>query len=112
MLIAIPNFGNRISPRFDYAESLQLITLTNNKLIKRETIKLITHNNLERLNIIIGLKPELIICDGISELSYEKIIEQRIKIISWVNGLIEEVLEKYLTGILKLDKENKLTLKR
>lgn len=111
MLIVIPNFGNRISPRFDYAESLQLITLDNKKLLQRETIKLIAHSNLERLNIIIGLKPDLIICDGISELSFEKIIEERIKIISWVNGLIEDVLEKYLKGELKVDKENKLTSK-
>ncbi|MCB0743991.1 MAG: hypothetical protein KDC52_18335 [Ignavibacteriae bacterium] len=110
MLIAIPNFGNRISPRFEYAESLQLISVEKDKIIKRETIKLIVHSNLERMNIIIGLKPDLIICDGITELSFEKIVESKIEIISWVNGTIEDILEKHLKGNLKSGKENKVTL--
>jgi hypothetical protein len=32
-LIVIPNFGERISPRIDYAESLQLITVEDGNII-------------------------------------------------------------------------------
>lgn len=110
MVIVIPNFGNRVSPRFDYAESLQLITVEEKTVVKRETIKLIVHSNLERINFIIQLQPDLIICDGISELSSDKITESKIKIIAWVNGTIDNILEKYLKGELKEKRNKKLNV--
>ncbi len=108
--IAIPNFGDRISPRFEYAESMHLFSIENKKIVNKETIKLIVHSNLERINLIIGLKPDLIICDGISDLSYEKIVENNLRIIPWVNGTIEEILNKYLTG--KLKESNRINLSK
>ncbi len=110
MVVAIPNFGKRVSPRLDYAESLQLITIKDKTIIKKETIKLIVHSNLERINLIIHLHPDLIICDGISELSSDKIMGSKIKIISWVNGTIDDILGKYLDGKLNESKNNKLNV--
>ncbi len=101
--LAIPNFGNRISPRLEYAESLQLVTIERKKILKIETIKLLVHSNLERLNIIIRIRPDILICDGISELSKEKLTENNIKIFSWVHGEIKNVLQKYLSGKLERD---------
>ncbi len=66
-LLAIPNFGDRISPRIDYAETLQLITVEDKKILQKDTIKIIAHSNLERINQIIRLKPDVVICDGISK---------------------------------------------
>jgi len=102
--LAIPNFGNRISPRLDYAESLQFITIEKKKIVKRETIKLLVHSNLERLNIITRLQPNILICDGITDLSRERLSENNIKTISWVHGEIDEILQKYLSGKLKEQK--------
>ena len=82
-LLAIPNFGERISPRIDYAETLQLITVEDKKVIQKETIKIIAHSNLERINLIIGLKPDVVICDGISRsYCYDKLVENKIEIIT------------------------------
>ena len=106
-LLAIPNFGERISPRLDYAESLQLITIEKNKIIKRETVKLLVHSNLEKLNIITRLNPTILICDGISDLSKKRLNENNIKVISWVHGEIDEILKKYLSGKLKEQKVEK-----
>lgn len=105
--LAIPNFGNRVSPRLEYAESLQLITIERKKIVNQETIKLLVHSNLERLNIITRIKPNVLICDGISELSKEKLLENNIKVISWVHGEIDELLTKYLAGTLKEHKQEK-----
>jgi len=57
--IAIPVFGNRISPRLDYTVSMQLITIENGSIMSRETIKLITHSSLEKINMLIGLHPDV-----------------------------------------------------
>jgi predicted Fe-Mo cluster-binding NifX family protein len=105
--LVIPNFDNRVSPRLDYAQSLQLVTIEKKKIVTRETIKLLVHSNLERLNIITRLKPNILICDGISDFSKERLTENNIKIISWVHGEIDTILKKYLSGNLKKQKVEK-----
>jgi len=99
-LLAIPNFGERISPRLDCAESLQLVTIESNIIVKKETIKIIAHSNLERINLIIGLKPDIVICDGISDLTHTKLSEKNIKVIPWIHGIVEEVLSSYINGTI------------
>ncbi|MCB0730035.1 MAG: hypothetical protein KDC88_03280 [Ignavibacteriae bacterium] len=101
-LLAIPNFGERISPRLDYAESLHLITVEENSVIKKETIKIIPHNLLDRINLIIGLKPNVVICDGLSDLIYNKLTENKIEVIPWIHGSVNEIIEKYLNGDIQV----------
>lgn len=103
-LLAIPNFGERISPRLDYAETLQLITVKQKRVYQKETIKIIANNNLERINLIIGLKPDIVICDGISSLVHEKLIENNIKVFAWVHGTVNEIVTMFLNDLL--NKEN------
>ncbi|MCP5061477.1 MAG: hypothetical protein GY936_03320 [Ignavibacteriae bacterium] len=105
--LVIPNFDNRVSPRLDYAESLQLVTIEKKKIVKRETIKLLVHSNLERLNIILRLEPNILICDGISDLSKERLAKNNIKIISWVHGEIDIIIKNYIAGNLKEQKVEK-----
>lgn len=101
MLIAIPNFGQRVSPRIDCAESLRLIKIEHKTIVETETIKVLVHNILERINLIVRLKPDVIICDGISDLFLEKLSENEIRIIPWVHGTIDEILQNYLADKLK-----------
>ena len=105
MLVAIPNFGERISPRIDCAESLRLISVDHRKIVETETVKMLVHNILERINFIIRLKPDVIICDGISDLFLQKLNENEIKVIPWVHGAVNDIIENYLSGKLK---ENKI----
>jgi predicted Fe-Mo cluster-binding NifX family protein len=95
-LILIPIFGNRISPRLDFAQSLQLIKIENQKITSRETIKIITQNRLDRINKIINLKPDAIICDGLTEMCIHEFEKADIKVIPWVHGEIEKVLKLFL----------------
>lgn len=108
-LIVIPNFGERISPRIDYSESLKLISVEDGNIIKKETIKILPHNNLERINLIIGLSPDVVICDGISNLVHDKLKEHKINVIAWIHGNIEDIIENYLqdNSLLRLKTKNK-----
>ena len=99
--IIIPIFGNRISPRLDYAEHFQLLCIENRKIIKQESIKIITNNRLERINRLIKMKPEMIICNGLTERCYIELTKSNIKIIPWIKGEIDEVLNNYFSGYLR-----------
>ena len=95
-LLAIPNFGDRISPRLDYSGSLHLVTIEGKKEIKRETIKLVCNTNLERLNLILALKPNIIICNGISDLLLNELEHNNIDVIPWVHGEVNDIINNYL----------------
>jgi predicted Fe-Mo cluster-binding NifX family protein len=97
-LVAIPNFRTRISPRLDYAGSLQLFTINAIGEFKKETIKMVCHSNLERVNLIISLKPDIVICNGISDLLHNELEHNNIEVIPWIHGEVDEVLLKFLNG--------------
>ena len=99
--IAIPVFGNRISPRLDYTVSMQLITIESGSIKGRETIKLIAHSSLEKINMLIELHPDVIICDGVSKLSYDKLINHDIAVFPWIHGEVDTIIKKYLEGKLR-----------
>ena len=99
--IAIPIFGNRISPRLDYTESIQLITIEKGVIKDREILKLLSPSRFEKLNMIVRIHPDVIICDGVSDLSYEKLIANNIKVFPWIHGEIDTILKNYLDGNLK-----------
>ena len=99
--IAIPIFGNRISPRLDYTESIQLITIEKGVIKDREILKLLSLSRFEKLNMIVRIHPDVIICDGVSDLSYEKLIANNIKVFPWIHGEIDTILKMYLDGNLK-----------
>ncbi len=102
MIIAIPIFGERVSPRLDLTENLKLFTIKDTTILKSEIIRLISHNKLERINMIIDLNPDLIICNGLSEIFQKEIEKNNIKLIPWTHGEVDEVLQKYLVGSLKI----------
>ncbi|MDX1700603.1 MAG: hypothetical protein R3250_08305 [Melioribacteraceae bacterium] len=101
-LIVIPNFGNRVSPRIDCSENLQLVSIEDKRIISRETIRIPAHSLLERINMIIRLRPDIVICDGISTLMNDKLSENDIKVIPWIHGNIDEILNDYLNGKLNI----------
>ncbi|MBU0475358.1 MAG: NifB/NifX family molybdenum-iron cluster-binding protein [Bacteroidetes bacterium] len=100
-IIIVPLFGSRISPRIDYAEHFKILTVENGKIQKIEFIKIITNNRLERINRLIRLKPDIIICNGITERCYVELTKSNIKIIPWIQGELEEALQNYFSGYLR-----------
>jgi predicted Fe-Mo cluster-binding NifX family protein len=105
--IIIPLFENRISPRLDYAQHFQLLTHEHGKIQKEESIKIITKNRLERINRIIRLKPDIIICNGLTERCYVELTKSKISVIPWIQGELEETLQNYFSGFLRKSGQHK-----
>ena len=99
--IAIPVFGSRVSPRLDYTESLQLVKIENGAIQNKEIVKLLSLSRFEKINMLVRIHPTVIICDGVSDLSYEKLITNNIKVFPWIHGEVDAVIDKYLNGKLK-----------
>ncbi|MBL1213363.1 MAG: NifB/NifX family molybdenum-iron cluster-binding protein [Ignavibacteriae bacterium] len=99
--IIIPAFGSRISPRLDFAKYIHIIEVDGKKIIKRDLIQIITQNRLNRIQQLIKLSPDVIICDGLTEMCLNEFKKAKVEVVPWVNGEIEEIIKMYLEGKLE-----------
>ena len=99
--VVIPVYGSRISPRLDCANHIQIIWVEGGKIQRSESVQYVSNNSLDKFNMLLRLKPSVLICDGITNI-YKNILEEKeIKVIPWVTGETDEILSKFLSGQLK-----------
>ena len=98
--IAISIFRDRISSRIDAANEVLLLSLENGTIKKRETIRIISSSPLDKIQQIIQLNPDVLICGGLTQLCGSKLKNSRVTVMPWIKGNTEEVLNKFLEGKL------------
>ena len=98
--IALSVSGNRISPRLDCAGKLLLVHANDSKIKTKEHLNLSCEDPLNNINVLTQLKPDVLICGGLTELYSNKLKNSKIKVIPWVQGDIEKILSLYMDGRL------------
>ena len=98
--ILIPVFNERVSSRLDCTEYFLLIKMNDKIILNKETIKIITKNQLEKLNVILSMKPDTVICNGLTEFFKNEFLKNSINVIPWVHGQYEDVIENFIKGNL------------
>jgi predicted Fe-Mo cluster-binding NifX family protein len=101
MKVAIPLFGNRISPRFDFSPEILIITLENKEVVDREKVP-ISHLNLpQRLDQLAASGVKKIICGGIDGFCLQQLGNKGIDVVSNVVGEAEVAFDLFLKGRLR-----------
>ncbi|MBT8391962.1 MAG: hypothetical protein HKP17_03335, partial [Ignavibacteriaceae bacterium] len=98
--IALSTFNNRISSRLDSADEIQILTLKDKLVKKTETIRIIPSSPLDKIQQILELNPDVLICGGLTQLCDSKLKNSKINVIPWVKGNTEEVLKEFIEGRL------------
>ena len=98
--IALSIYGNRISSRLDVSEKVMLVTTENNQIKTKDTILLGSTEILKKLETLLKLKPDVLICGGLTKLCSKKLKNCNIKVISWVQGDVDYILKLYFDGLL------------
>lgn len=101
MLLAIPLFGPRVSPRFDHAQRLMLATLEKGRVTSREEILLEPLAGWQRVEKLKDLKVDIVICGGIDRESACRLGEYHIRVIPLVSGEAARVLRDFKAGRLE-----------
>ena len=101
MKLAIPLFGPRVSPRFDHAPRLLLLSLERGRVVSREEIPLNPLTVWQRVEKLKELGVEIVICGGIDESSKCWLIDQKIQVIPFVAGEASRAVIDFLAGRLK-----------
>ncbi|MGD0919265.1 MAG: hypothetical protein ABSB22_22720 [Thermodesulfobacteriota bacterium] len=101
MKIAIPIFGNRISPRFDFSPELWLITVENGELVNQEKIPTANLNLPQRLEQITSNGVDKVICGGIDGFCLNQLGTRGIDVVEDVMGEAEVAFHLFMRGRLR-----------
>ncbi len=95
MKVAIPIWQGRISPVMDAATRLLVVEYENNCEINRIEESIAGKSTFQLASHLADMGVNLLICGAISHPLYSMVAAQKITVIPWITGQIEEVLDAY-----------------
>ena len=101
MTIAVPLFGLRVSPRFDCAPDMMLVTVDGGEITSRQRFSMGQINSLARINWICQRGVDVVVCGGITRFSMRSLTNRGLQVFPWVTGDAEEIIEMFLSGRLR-----------
>jgi predicted Fe-Mo cluster-binding NifX family protein len=96
--IAIPLFGNNISPRFDCSESILLIDITKFHVKEEDILEIGKWPPSLKNNLLSKLKVDVLLCGGIRKIDYLELTDLGIEVYPSLTGTIEEVKRAFTEG--------------
>ena len=100
MIIAIPTFTTRVSPRFDCAQSILVVTVDNGEPFERRELEASEWAPHERINKLLELGVDTVICGGIDCWSVASLQSAGVTVHGWITGEVEDALAAMLQGTL------------
>jgi predicted Fe-Mo cluster-binding NifX family protein len=94
--IAIPLFGNRVSPRFDCAPQILIVTVELGSTPQRQHMAAVDWTATERVGRLKALNVNTIICGGIDRWSADALRAAGVRVQNSVTGDAEEVLADWI----------------
>jgi predicted Fe-Mo cluster-binding NifX family protein len=101
MNVAIPLFGSRISPRFDFCQEILIVTINRGIVRDRKTVSVSTLTPLQRIADLCNRNVNAVICGGINRFDHGHLRNNGISVIYDVMGDADEALNRFLTGRLR-----------
>ena len=98
--LLVPIFNERISSRLDCTDTFQVVEIKNNVIQSSQLVKILTKNEFEKLKTILSIKPDTVICNGLTEFYEREFKKSNITVIPWVHGEFKDVVNDFLNGSL------------
>ena len=101
MQVAVPVFGDRVSPRFDCAVSFLMLTIDDGEIVARRELDASQWAPHERINRLVARGVDVVLCGGIDRWSAESLRSVGVSLVRSVAGPIDENLALLLRGELR-----------
>ena len=101
MKIAIPIFGNRISPRFDFSPEMWIIEVEKGKVVGKERLSTANLSIPQRLDHIRSNGVDKVICGGIDGSSLAQLCSRGIDVVQDVIGQADAAFDLFMSGRLR-----------
>lgn len=99
--IAIPLFNERVSPRFDCAQSFLLVETEDRRVVQSEEVRTGQLSTMDRVGKLSDLRVDALICGGIDEVSARRLVHKGIRVYAWITGMARDALISFLNGELE-----------
>lgn len=100
MKIGIPTWGGVVSPVLDAAAELLVVELGELGEVGRRTEPLAAGFVHRRAARVADLGIDLVICGALSRSFAEQLAELGVRVVPWISGRVEEVLQAFVRGEL------------
>ena len=94
------HWQDRISPVFDVADHLLLLDVEGHREIDRKSLRLTGRNPFERVKELSELGVNVLLCGAISLALEKAIIGAGIRVVGFLGGELENVIQAFLDGNL------------
>jgi len=101
MKVAVPEFAQRVSPRFDCANAILVVELADGREVAREQIDSTGWPAEQRVGKLVELGIDTLICGAVDRWSAEALQAAGITVYGWVTGQVEDALACLLRGELQ-----------
>lgn len=99
--LAIPLFQSEVAPRFDVANRILMVSVERGRENGREIVEFPDEPLIARVNRVIDLEPDVLICGNLDGFSGRMLSDRGIRIVPWVMGDAEGVLWLFIRGKLR-----------
>jgi predicted Fe-Mo cluster-binding NifX family protein len=100
MLLALTIWDKRISPVCDVARHLLLLTVEGGRVTERREEHLTAADPMQQARRLAEARPDVLICGAISRPLVDLLSAKGVRVLPFVTGTEEEVVEAYLKGAL------------
>jgi len=94
--IAVTMFDGRVSPRFDCAESLMVITAEGPHIVGIATVRCPGEEPSEKVRLLDRLGVDVLICGGLTQECRRQLEATHVALVPWARGEIGEVVHRFL----------------
>ncbi len=99
--VAIPRFGETVAPCFEYSATVAIFTIENDQVIAETDFTLQSQRALDRVRLLRDQGVDTLICGGVQDKIQDLMEAQGIRVISWVKGEVENLIEQFLRDELR-----------
>ncbi len=101
MKVAFAVWNHRIAPVFDVAQHIHLAHYENDVLVREAEARLPVHNAMQKVQSLVELGVELLICGAVSRPLHEMLAAYGIQVIPFVAGELQQVMSAWHSGALQ-----------
>jgi predicted Fe-Mo cluster-binding NifX family protein len=105
MKVAIPTFGERVSPRFDCAAYVRIVSLEGETVVEQTDLCAAKWSPRERVDRLRQMGVDEVVCGGIDCWSSSALTRAGIRVHGWVCGTVADALEAWRRGELASTRE-------
>jgi len=98
--VAIPCFGEHVAPCFEYSAVIRIYPFQRRRIVDQADFCLQSRDALDRIRLLRDQGVDALICGGVQDRFEDMLKAHEIEVISWVEGDVTALVERYLRGEL------------